>query len=670
MALGLGSDKGVVDELIQEFLAESADGLDRMERCLTELERRVGDRELVAEIFRVLHTLKGATGFLGFARLERMAHAGESLLGAVRDGQVRVSSGLVTVLLMLLDELRGVLRRVATTGNEGQEGEAAVRRVLAELEAAGREAPVAEVERAEARQVSWEPEKSLRVEAEVLNRMMNLVGELVLTRNRLLHVEAGGEVRELAMRLDDVTAELRETVMRARLQPVGQVFARVPRMVRELGRELGKEVRVECAGSETGLDKSLLEAVKEALTHAVRNAVDHGVEKAEARRAAGKPAEGVVRLRAVQGHGWVMVEVEDDGAGMDPERIRAVAVERGVCSAEQADGMGENEALQLIFVQGFSTAKEITRISGRGVGMDVVKTVIEEAGGSVEVMSRVGVGTTVRMRMPLTLAILSALVVRVAGERFCVAQQALTELVWVEARAKVERMGEASVYRLRQELLPVVWLGETLGLETMTKGEGFYLAVMEGDDFRFGLAVEEIEAPEEIVVKPLSPVLREVEVFSGAAVLGCGELAMILQVGAIAARAGVAGTRKAAPAVEEKERRPEFLVFEGSAGRGRMGMPVEEVDGVMQVRISEVEEVAGRRFWQAPGGLVAVEDEGGLLGGGDGEVTVVIRKGAAGAERRGIAVRGSLDLCRGEVLEQAWLAVVDGRLTPLAGLGA
>ena len=666
--------RGDVDELTQEFLAESADGLDRMERCLTELERHPGDRELVAEVFRVLHTIKGATGFLGFARLERMAHAGESLLGAVRDGRVAVTSGLVTVLLMLLDELRGVLRCVAGTGGEGQQGEAAVRRVLAELEAAGKEAPAAEVERKEPRQVNWQPEKSLRVEVEVLNRMMNLVGDLVLTRNRLLHVETGGEVAELAQQLDCVTAELRETVMRARLQPVGRVFARVPRIVRELARECRKSVRVECVGSETGLDKGLLETVKEALTHAVRNAVDHGVESADRRVAAGKPAEGVVTLRAKQGHGWVLIEVEDDGAGMHPERIRAVAVERGVCLAEQAAAMDDEEALQMIFVPGFSTAAEVTKVSGRGVGMDVVKTVAEEAGGSVEVESRVGVGTTVRLRLPLTLAIVSALVVRAAGERFCVPQQTLTELVWLESRARVDRLGEGAVYRLRDELLPVVWLGETLGLGAMAEGAGFYLAVMEGEDYRFGLAVEEIEAPEEIVVKPLSPVLREVEVFSGAAVLGCGELAMILQIGGVAARAGVAGVRRAAvPVGAVREPWPEFLVFESGRTRQRMGIALSEVDGVVQVRREEVECVEGKTFWQGPGGLVSVEDEGGLLDGGHADVTVVMQRGAAGRRQRGFTVGGALDLCEGkrcegdDADESGWLGVVDGRVTPLTG---
>lgn len=670
-------DKEDVDELTQEFLAESADGLDRMERCLTSLERRPGDRELVDEVFRVLHTIKGATGFLGFARLERMTHAGETLLGAVRDGRVGVTSGLVTVLLQLMDELRGALGTVAATGREGQEGEAGVRRVLAELEAAGKVSLAVEEEAEKPKLVEWEPEKSLRVEAGVLQRMMDLVGDLVLTRNRLMHVEAGDAVRELAVELDCLTAELRETVMRARLQPMGQVFARVPRMVRELGRECGKRVRVECVGSETGLDKGLLEAVKEALTHAVRNAVDHGVETAELRVLAGKAIEGVVTLRAVQGHGWVTVEVEDDGAGMDPARIRAVAVEREVCSAAEAAAMGDEAALQLIFVPGFSTAKQVTRVSGRGVGMDVVKTVAEARGGSVEVESRMGVGTTVRMRLPVTLAIVSALVVWAAGERFCVAQQCLRELVWVESRERMQEVLGRWVFALREELLPVLWLGEVLGLGAAAEGAGCYLAVLEGDGYRFGLLVEDIEAQEEIVVKPLSSSLRGVDVFCGASVLGCGELAMVLQAEALAARAGVPRRQAvAAPTAVVEQVRPEFLVFAGGRDRRRTGIALHEVDAVVQVRADEMEWVDGRRFWQAPGGVVPVEDEGGLLGE-YGEATVVVRRGAGGRGRRGFTVRGTLEVEHGPAggqepvqSEVGWLGVVDGRITPLMGVEA
>ena len=388
-------------------------------------------------------------------------------------------------------------------------------------------------------------EKSLRIGVEVLNRMMNLVGDLVLTRNQILQSDpAAANFPELARRLDGITADLRETVMQARMQPVGHLFNKFPRMVRDLARTCGREVRIEFSGAETGLDKSLLEAIKDPLTHAVRNAVDHGIEPPAQRRLAGKPTEGCVRLKAFHQNGSVVIEIVDDGAGIEIARVLAKAVERELVTAEQAAGMTEREALQLIFLPGFSTAAAVTHVSGRGVGMDVVRANVEKVGGSVEIESRIGAGTTLRLRVPLTLAIVPALVVRSGGESFALPQSALVELVYVPERevdAAVERIGAAEFYRLRERLLPMVWLDRLLGLvaEWQVETQGFYMAVLEAEGRRYGLVVEELLAPEEIVVKPLSAVLREIGLFSGATVLGNGTLALILDVAETAARAGV-----------------------------------------------------------------------------------------------------------------------------------
>ena len=353
-------------------------------------------------------------------------------------------------------------------------------------------------------------EKTLRIDVEVLNRMMNLVGELVLTRNQILQSSAeAGNFPELARRLDSVTADLRETVMQARMQPVGHLFQKFPRMVRDLAKSCGKRVRIEFEGQETGLDKSLLEAIKDPLTHAVRNAIDHGIEEARGRALAGKPMEGVVRLKARHHNGSVVIEISDDGGGIVAAKVLKKALERELVTEEQAAAMTEREVLQMVFLPGFSTAAAVTTVSGRGVGMDVVMSNVEKVGGTVELESQEGVGTMLRLRVPLTLAIVRALVVRSGGQSFCVPQGGLAELVYVPARdaeTAVERIGDAEVYRLRERLLPMVRLDRMLGLEgaNTVPAHGFYLVVLEAEGCRYGLVVDDLMAPEEIVVKPLS----------------------------------------------------------------------------------------------------------------------------------------------------------------------
>ncbi len=490
-----------MDDLTKEFIAESQEGLDRMERCLTELETRPDDAGLLGEIFRAVHTIKGTTGFLGFDRLEKLAHAGEHLLGSLRDGRLAVTSELISGLLHLLDGLRAILVLIEETGGEGTRSSDEDGELIAELAMLNGAMPPAEIEpellhavvdtgetttgptsakvadaasgnisaAANSERNAAGNDKTLRIDVDVLNRMMNLVGELVLTRNQMLQSDMGSaNFPELARRLDSVTADLRETVMQARMQPVGNLFGKFPRMVRDLARTCGRDVRIEFTGQETGLDKSLLEAIKDPLTHAVRNAVDHGIESAADRVLAGKPAEGCVRLKAFHQSGSVVIEVADDGAGIPMERVLAKAIERNLVTPEQAAGMSEREALQLIFLPGFSTAAAVTTVSGRGVGMDVVRANVEKVGGSVEVESRRGEGTTLRLRVPLTLAIVPSLVVRSGGQSFALPQSALVELVDIPQREfarVVQRIGSAELYRLRERLLPMVWLDRLLGLE-------------------------------------------------------------------------------------------------------------------------------------------------------------------------------------------------------------
>ena len=676
-----------MDDLTKEFIAESQEGLDRMERCLTELETRPDDDALVGEIFRAVHTIKGTTGFLGFDRLEKLAHAGEHLLGSLRDGRLVATSELISGLLRLMDGLRAILTLIEETGSEGTRvsdddseliaelavlnGAMPVAKVEAEsvsLKEAGEDAASATAPAAASTASNGASEKTLRIDVDVLNRMMNLVGELVLTRNQML--QSGMEAAnfpELARRLDSVTADLRETVMQARMQPVGNLFGKFPRMVRDLSRTCGREVRIEFSGQETGLDKSLLEAIKDPLTHAVRNAVDHGIEAPTDRVLAGKSAEGCVRLRAFHQSGSVVIEVTDDGAGIPIERVLAKAVERNLVTAEQAAAMSEREALQLIFLPGFSTAAAVTTVSGRGVGMDVVRANVEKVGGSVEVESRMGLGTTLRMRVPLTLAIVPALVVRSGGQSFALPQSALVELVYVprrEAETAVERIGASELYRLRERLLPMVWLDKLLRLEGRGVKEvhGFYMVVMEAEGCRYGLVVDDLLAPEEIVVKPLSTALREIGLFSGATVLGNGTLALIMDVAATAARAGVKPVEEMAEAdaVEEKAQETDvpFLIFEDRA-RERTALPLGVVERIESVPVRMIEYAGGRPLLQYRGELLPLIDDGDVLSeleagtpGEDVLATVLIcnRAGVGGRDRAGIVVRKVLDVAAGAVL--------------------
>jgi two-component system, chemotaxis family, sensor kinase CheA len=677
-------DKRDVDNLTKEFLAESQEGLDRMEACLTELETRPEDDGLVDEIFRCVHTVKGTTGFLGFERLEKLAHAGESLLASLRDGRVRVTKELISGLLRLVDGLRTILALIEKTGGEGTRFCDDDGTLIVELSGlhgqapsgAGARRPMPETVSAATavRSVARLGDQTLRIDVSVLNRMMNLVGELVLTRNQMVQGGLDSEsFPELASRLDSVTTDLRETVMQARMQPVGNLFAKFPRMVRDLARACGRSVRVEFSGEETGLDKSLIEAIKDPLTHAVRNAVDHGIEEPEVRVRAGKPADGWVRLKAFHQGGSVVIEVSDDGAGIALERVLAKAVERRLVTAERAATMSERETMDLIFLPGFSTVEAVTTISGRGVGMDVVRANAERVGGSVEIESRVGVGTTLRLRVPLTLAIVPSLVVRSGGQSFVLPQSALLELVDLprsEAQT-LGRIGSAEVYRLRERLLPIVWLDRLLGLEPWERQDNRYLAVLESDGRRYGLVVDELMPPEEIVVRPLSALLREIRLFSGATVLGSGAMALILDVAAVAARAGVRpvpgeeSELLAAPL--ETAMDGSFVVFEGRR-RERMALPLEAVERIESVPMTQIEYAGGRALLRYGGELLPLRDDGGLLAeleagtmpAGELMVTVLIcgEEASMRRPRFGIVVRQVFDVSPGTLMEPE--TAVDG----------
>jgi two-component system chemotaxis sensor kinase CheA len=726
-----------MDELTREFLIESQEGLDRMERCMTDLEGRPQDTALLAEIFRSVHTIKGTTGFLGFKRLEKLAHAGENLLGLLREGKLAADGPIVTGLLQLLDGLRSILKSIESESSEGDGEDAALIARLEELQAPAQakvavaaqsvrvragastasappptasaagaallEAPVALPAEAAPESAEKAPsvhapaaaetnaakprgagaatgsaaESTLRVDVTLLNRMMNLVGELVLTRNQVLQATvADPNMTLLSRRLDMVTADLRESVMKARMQPVSNIFSKMPRIVRDLSQSLGRRVALQVEGQDTELDKSLLEAIKDPLTHAVRNSLDHGIEPPDVRQSAGKNPEGTLKLRASHEGSHVVIEVSDDGAGIDVDKVRRKAIERGLIAPERAAQLAERELLQLIFLPGFSTAAAVTNVSGRGVGMDVVRTNVERIGGKVEIDSRAGKGTTLRLRIPLTLAIIPALIVRSLGQSFALPQGALSELVHIppEQAAAIEWMEGAPLYRLRGKLLPLVFLDRLLmpaGAHKQAAEQDNFIAVLDADGRRFGLVVDGLADPEEIVVKPLSAVLKDIGLYSGATVLGNADLALILDPAAIAVKAGVSMSGdEQARAVEGEENEEagkgmEYLLVE-AAGR-QAAVPLGDVLRIEQIPLSRIEYIGYRPVLNFEGQLLPVEDTGNVLAAAEGNqaaqiIVVVCREGN---RHVGIAVSHVLDVAAGGDLFEAGTSQRTGGVTLL-----
>jgi two-component system chemotaxis sensor kinase CheA len=419
------------DDLLAEFLVESRDNLDRLDRDLVDLEQDPRNRETLGRIFRTIHTIKGACGFLALSKLESISHVGESLLSRMRDGHLCLNAEITTGLLAMVDAIRHILVHVEHTGGEGDVDCVALVAELTRLnegraaDPAAAPAPITQGASAlhvhdphEERRTGADrrggaaASSSIRIDVRSLDALGDLIDELVLVRDQLLDATAGQTDRRVISateRLNRVTCGLQESVRKTRMQRVGDVWATLPRMVRDLAVQCRKQVRLELEGRDTALDKRVIEAIKDPLMHAVRNAVDHGIERPDVRLARGKPAVGRIRLCAFQDGRWIAIEVSDDGAGIDPATIRSQAIQRALISTERASRMPDDEVLRLILLPGISTAESVSHISGRGVGMDVVKTNIEKVGGRVDIQSSVGEGTTLRIRIPLALAILPTL---------------------------------------------------------------------------------------------------------------------------------------------------------------------------------------------------------------------------------------------------------------------
>jgi two-component system chemotaxis sensor kinase CheA len=734
-----------MDEVVGEFLVESYENLDQLDRDLLVLENdlakkseagkgqtlsRGADRETLASVFRTIHTVKGTCGFLGFGKLEHVAHVGENLLAKLRDGELDLTPPMADTLLRLSTAVRDMLGEIERTGSEGPEDHADLIAALTELNTAPSSRPVPPTGPAATPLAAAAPsplpspaappspngmaltgdagsaptdaaavettagpksDTTIRVDVEVLDAVMDLVGELVLTRNRIGQLVAGTSTAELndsAQRLDHLTTELQEAVTRTRMQPVGQVWARIPRVVRDLAQSIGKQLRVETEGDDTELDKSVVEAVKDPLTHMVRNAVDHGIEKPEDRVAAGKPAEGRLLLKASHQAGQVVIEIVDDGGGIDPRKIGAKAVEKGILSAADLGRMSEADVLQLIFAPGFSTAEQVTNVSGRGVGMDVVRTNIERIGGTVELSSVVGHGSTFTLRIPLTLAIMPALGITCGGASYAVPQNTVVEVVRVPADDRKQHVAKAQgamVLRWRETLIPLVDLRTVLGAPPAPKGDLLALLVL-AEGRTFALSIDGLEDTAEIVVKPLGAHLADVDVLAGATILGDGRISLILDILGLAQRTSVVreGRRRArTEKVEEVGPATAPVLVCRAPTDARLAIPLEHVRRLVEVPASAIEPVAGGEAVQLDGSVVPVVRVADLLGaGGDhGDVVQLVLAGLPGGDGSEVAVALLLgrvvDVLEAPVeLEPAHRAgaagstVLAGRATTVADLSA
>lgn len=710
-----------MDDLLSEFLTETAESLDVVDVELVKFEQEPTNSGILDNIFRLVHTIKGTCGFLGLPRLEALAHSAETLMGKYRDGATPTSEG-VSLILETIDRLKEILEQLEQEGAEpdgadqdlieqldamsaiamnamnGEGGETPAEAPapvshelerelkpgevsLDELEAAFQNAPgpddmgaesasldeapavnveaeapvqaetpppaetpapaakapaapaakpaAAQKEDAKPKEGAAVKAQTIRVNVETLEQLMTMVSELVLTRNQLLEMVRrldDSEFKVPLQRLSNVTAELQEGVMKTRMQPIGNAWQKLPRIIRDLSKELDKKINLEMIGAETELDRQVLEQIKDPLTHMVRNSADHGLETTEGRLAAGKSEVGNVTLSAYHEGGHIIIKIADDGQGLPTDKIKSKVIANGIATEAELEEMSENQIHKLIFHAGLSTAEKVTNVSGRGVGMDVVRTNIELIGGTVDLTSVAGEGTTFIIKIPLTLAIVSALIVEASGQRFAIPQLAVLELVKSNANAehRIEMINDSPVLRLRNKLLPVISMSKLLGHSSGIKteeGEGeenngvdqnVFVVVVQVGGQTFGIVVDAVFHTEEIVVKPMSSMLREITMFSGNTILGDGSVILIVDPNGIAqavARdhggAQESNHVDAADAADliGNEEKTALLVFK-SGSEDLKAVPLSLVTRLEEVDVANIEKSNNRDLVQYRGKLM------------------------------------------------------------------
>lgn len=658
-----------MDDLLQEFLAETAECMDQLDGELVQLERFPDDPELLKKIFRTVHTIKGTCGFLALPRLERVAHAAENTLGKIRDGSLPAAPDTITLVLESLDQIKEILAALERTEAEpagddtdlierlnrlgaapardieegGPSGSVAFHTVsdFVDFDVPGKVTLVTLDEPApldpdrsilpavkddpsalpsEAAQPLLPARPSVRVKVDLLDSLMTIASDLVLTRNQLLQEQrdqSDGHLEETLQRLSHVTTELQENVIKTRMQPVGDAWASLPRLVRDLAHDLNKKIDLIMEGEETELDRQMLELIRDPLTHMVRNSADHGLESPAQRHAMGKPETGTITLKAHHQGGQIVIQISDDGAGLNTQRIKNKALANGLIREDVLNEMSDDQIHQFIFHAGFSTAADVTAVSGRGVGMDVVRNNIEKIGGTIELRALQGEGTTFTMTIPLTLAIIRALIIGCGGERFALPEINVVEVVRIGGKHEnaIEYIRETPVLRLRERLLPLVSLRAALQiLDDAAEAATQFVVVTQAGGRCYGIIVDTVFDTEEIVVKPVVPVLRTLAVFSGNTILGDGNVITILEPNALAvedfesvheeARAiGTTAQISNAGASSEDGDREMILVFR--AGESALkAVPLARVAWIEEIATANIEYADGRHLMQYRGGLM------------------------------------------------------------------
>jgi len=526
-----------LSKYLEAFATEVRERLQQMEQALLEMERAPGtvSPELLNEMFRAAHTVKGAAAAMEFTDIATLAHRLESCFDMLRSGKASVTTEVVDAMLAAVD----ALGKMVGSCVEGQATEVDADSACSLLESAmsGQDAASSPAQTATTttveRMTTAQPERieSIRVKVDQLDALVDLVGELVTVRSRLLDVAERYELEDLSDGLDQltqITNDLRSQALRLRMVPVARVFDRFPRAVRDLAKELNKEVEFTVSGREIELDRTILDQLHDPLLHLLRNALDHGLEPPEERTRLGKPAKGRLSLSARREREHVVIEVTDDGRGMDVELLKAKAIQRGMITAEEAVMLSEAQALMLVCEPGFSTAEQVTTVSGRGVGMDVVKTAVESVGGSMDISSRPGEGTTFALHLPITLAIIRVLLIRLGTEVYGIPLSNVLEAVSGDD-VTIRTIGSREVTTIRDMVLPVLHTQMVLEVpDAPTNGENGWVLVVEGGRQRMGMLVDGLIGQQEVVIKPLTSLVRRIRGFAGATILGDGRVVLVL----------------------------------------------------------------------------------------------------------------------------------------------
>lgn len=648
-----------IDRVLGDFIVESQENLDRLDHEFVDLEHDPHNEELLASIFRTIHTIKGSAGFLNLTNLEQVSHYAEDVLAQLREHSLALNDEIVTSLLQGVDSIKSILLMLEKSG---EEGDIDILDIVGELKKiTGTESPAFLEQKspflsdgpsrepqetstsqetpetpevtpgAEKRTSSQEAMLSealdhssvsvedtrIHVDVGLLDQLMNLTGELVLSRNQVVQFANTIEERNfraVTQRMNVVVSELQEIVMKTRMQPVKKVFGIFPRLVRDMSKLQGKDVHLIMEGQNTELDRTLLEGIKDPLTHLVRNALDHGIETPEVRRQRGKPPTATISIEAYHEGGQVIIAISDNGSGIDVEKVKAKAIREQLISPQQAEEMHERHLINLIFRPGFSTAETVTSISGRGVGMDVVKKNLDKIGGIADIHTEPHQGTTMTIRIPITLAIIPVLIIRAGEQRFAIPQVNLEELLMLQrdngTDQGIEVVYGAEVYRLRGELLPLLRLNTILKLPSQREEtENTHVVVLSTGEIRFGLIVDEVGDTEEIVVKPLSKHVKQLHCYDGATIMGDGKVALIMNVNGLfratqltledMKKVGQVGleTDEHAPTETKGEHRQTIVLF--TAGENEYyGVPLAFVIRLEKFSASQIEYSGGRQIMQ------------------------------------------------------------------------